>query len=91
MAKLDLFRTQWFNLDGTTRGGVQLLRVPVLNFETVFGGSHSSLNTVTPPFNEPRVLAQIRMGINTCSNRIANHTRDRRYCLHFISLSQFHH
>ena len=89
MAKLDLFRTDWFYLDGTTPNGVQLLRVQALDFQTVFGGDLSVLNTVTLPCTEPKVLAQIRVGINNCAPRIASHTQDERYRFK-ISLCQLY-
>jgi hypothetical protein len=77
-ARLDLFRQDWFHLDGTTPNSVQLLRVPCMDYNSVFGGDLTSLITVTPPRIEPEVLKQTRLGINGCAGRIALVTRDDR-------------
>ena len=90
-AKLDLFRTEWFNLDGTTRNGVELLRVATLDFETVFGGDMSTLNTVTPPCSDDKLMQQIGIGINICIPRIALHCKDdRSFKIYKISSCQLY-
>jgi hypothetical protein len=78
MARVDLFREEWFHLDGTNGSDVQLLRVPKLDYQTVFEGDLSSLTNVTPPSMDAAKVEQTRAGINSCLGRIARATRDEQ-------------
>ena len=77
-ARVDLFREEWFHLDGTNGSDVQLLRVPKLDFQAVFEGDLSSLDNETAPSMDAIKVQQTRAGINSCAGRIARATRDDR-------------